>query len=98
MHFVVPHEQAKTFFPEGVHIGKSKIPNAGDELFTTKEFKQGDLICEFPGFWVPTSAVTTGKWKGSLKPRGGNSKESMVVWQPHTTKGNRNATMKFLPK
>jgi hypothetical protein len=97
MHFVVPHEQAKTFYPEGVQIGKSKIPMAGDGLFTTKNFKQGDLICEFPGFWVPTSAVTPGKWKGSLKDHyvfsvSGNTELSYMTHPCLANKINSHAT------
>lgn len=97
MHFVVPQEQAKTFFPDGIRIGKSNIPNAGDGLFATKKFHKGDLICEFPGFWIPTSAVKEGFWKGSLKDHyvfsvSGNTELSYMTHPCPANKINSHAT------
>ena len=57
MHFFVPKEGAKKYFPAGVldQVAQSAIKNAGEGLFTTKARKNGELICEFPGFWIPTT-------------------------------------------
>ena len=67
MHYVVPKEYAKKYYPEGIRVGKSNLANAGEGLFTTRKFKLGELICEFPGFWIPTTAVTNTLGKGSMK-------------------------------
>ena len=67
MHYVVPKNEVKKYFPEGIRVGTSNMANAGEGLFATKNFVTNDLICEFPGFWIPTTAVTNTLGKGSMK-------------------------------
>ena len=49
MHFVVPQEGAKKYFPASVMVASSDIENAVEGL-TTRARKNGELICEIPGF------------------------------------------------
>lgn len=33
----------------GVEVRLSTIPNAGDGLFATRDFRRGDIVCSYPG-------------------------------------------------
>jgi hypothetical protein len=67
MHYVVPKAETKNYFPVGIRVGTSNVANAGEGLFATKDFATNELICEFPGFWIPTTAVTNTQGRGSMK-------------------------------
>ena len=53
MHYVVPKEGAKNYFPVGIRVGTSNVANAGEGLFATKKFAVNELICEFPASGFP---------------------------------------------
>jgi hypothetical protein len=67
MHFVVPQTVAYKFIVECVEVRTSTILGAGDGLFAMQDFKDGELVCEFPGCWVPTSALRANAGIGSMK-------------------------------
>ncbi|MBL7922655.1 MAG: SET domain-containing protein-lysine N-methyltransferase [Bacteroidia bacterium] len=47
-----------------VKIKKSQLPKAGNGLFTLKEFKRGDIVCEYEGEIVPWSECEKRAEKG----------------------------------
>jgi len=79
MHFVVPDADHAKYITDGIEVRASNIPNAGEGLFATKTFQNGQLICELPGCWVPTSALDD-KAVGT---------EAMKGRYPFTVEGNK---------
>lgn len=79
MHYVVPDADHAKYITAGIDVRPSNIPNAGEGLFATKAFQRGDLICELPGCWVPTSALDD-KAVGT---------EAMKGRYPFTVEGNK---------
>tara|TARA_B110000902_G_scaffold186720_1_gene211300 strand:- start:222 stop:1511 length:1290 start_codon:yes stop_codon:yes gene_type:complete len=67
MHFVVPQAAAHKFIRDSLQVRASNIQGAGEGLFALQDFNDGDLLCEFPGCWVPTSALRANAGIGSMK-------------------------------
>lgn len=79
MHYVVPEADRAKYITGDVDVRNSNIPNAGEGLFAAKAFQNGELICEMPGCWVPTSALDD-KEVGT---------EAMKDRYPFTVEGNK---------
>ena len=78
MHYVVPAADHAKYVRDTVVQRSSMIPNAGDGLYADKDFKFGDLICELPGCWIPSSALDDKEGTGTMQHR-----------YPFTVEGNK---------
>lgn len=60
MHYQIPQETLPLYYAKHLETKESSLPRSksrpnqspGDGLYTTKDRKKGEFICQFPGYWM----------------------------------------------